>query len=62
MKQFMVHDDLNRKVYMYYNCDEAERNTHQYCRVVQTETRPIVLEAYQASVEKLCDLYRKLAS
>lgn len=59
---YFVHDDLRLTVSVYYTCDEAERHTNQYCRVQEVVTRPTVLEAYQASVEKLCDLYKKLAS
>ena len=62
MITYLVHDDLKLTVKAYYTCDEAERNTNQWCRVQEFVARPTVLEAYQASVEKLCDLYNKLAS
>lgn len=62
MIAYFVHDDLRHTVCVYYNLDEAECNIHQWCRVREVVTRPTVLEAYQASTEKLCDLYRKLAS
>ena len=62
MITYFVHDDLRLTVRAYYTCDEAERNTHQYCRVQEIVTRPTVLEAYQASVEKFSDFYKKLAS
>ena len=62
MRTYFVHDDLNLVVKAYYNCDEAERNTNQWCRVQEVVTRPTVLEAYQASVEKFADFYSRLAS
>ena len=64
MITYFVHDDLNLVVKAYYTCPEAERNTHQWCRVQQVTTRPTVLEAYiwASDNEKLCDLYRALAS
>ncbi len=62
MVTYFVHDDLNLAVKAYYNCDEAERNTNQWCRVQEVVIRPTVLEAYQASVEKFSDFYKKLAS
>ena len=62
MRTYFVHDDLNLTVKAYYNCDEAERNTHQWCRVQQVTTRPTVLEAYAwaSDNEKLCDLYKQI--
>ena len=62
MITYFVHDDLNLIVKAYYTCDEAERNTHQWCRIQEVTTRPVVLEAYQASVERFADFYSKLAS
>lgn len=64
MTTYLVHDDLNLTVKAYYVCDEAERNTHQWCRVQQVKTRPTVLEAYvwASDDERLCDLYKKVAS
>jgi len=64
MTTYFVHDDLRHTVCVYYSCDEAECNTHQWCRVREVVTRPTVLEAYAwaSDNEKLCDLYRKLAS
>lgn len=64
MNQYFVHDDLNLTVKVYYDCDESERNTNQWCRVQQVSTRPTVLEAYcwARDDEKLCDLYKKIAS
>lgn len=62
MITYFVHDDLNLIVKAYYTCNEAERNTHQYCRVQEVVTRPTVLEAYQASVAKFSDFYNRLAS
>ena len=62
MRTYFVHDDLNLTVRAYYTCNEAECNTHQWCRVQEVTIRPTVLEAYQASVEKFSDFYRKFAS
>jgi len=58
---YFVHDDLRLTVRAYYTCDEAERSTNQWCRVQEIVTRPTVLEAYQASVERFSDFYKKLA-
>ena len=62
MRTYFVHDDLNLTVKAYYDCDQAERNTNQWCRVQEIVTRPTVLEAYQASIDKLADFYSRLAS
>jgi len=63
MITYFVHDPLNRKtpVTAYYNLDEAERNVTQWGHVVQDYARPVVLEAYQASIERFSDFYKKLA-
>ena len=62
MRTYFVHDDLNLTVKAYHDCDRAERNTNQWCRVQEIVTRPTVLEAYQASIEKFRDFYTRLAS
>ena len=62
MVTYLVHDDLRLTVNAYYTCDEAERNTNQWCRVQEIITRPTVLEAYQASIDKFRDFYTRLAS
>lgn len=65
MRLYYVHNDLLNRVTVFYNLDEAERNTDQYCRVSQVEFNqafPKAMAAYNPSHERFGSLYQALAS
>ena len=61
---YYVHDVLSRTVKVFYNLDDAERNTTQYCYVQQIDLLPAAskaMSAYRKSVDKYEPLYKLLA-
>ena len=65
MRLYYVHNDLLNRVTVFYNLDEAERNTNQYCRVQQVDFNqavPKAMAAYNPSHERFGPLYQALAS
>ena len=49
---YMVHSDLLRTVKVCRSLNEAERNTDQFCRVVQIE--PTSRNGIMATARKIC--------
>jgi hypothetical protein len=64
MKTYYVHNDLHRNVKVCKTLSEAERNTDQFCRVVQIETlcpTAKALRVYKDSIPRMGKVYSKLA-
>ena len=64
MRLYYVHDDLQRRVRVFYNLDEAERATDQYCVVQQIDFNqafPRAMAAYNSSHETFEPMYIALA-
>ena len=65
MRLYYVNDDLSRRVTVFYDLDEAERNTNQYCHVNEVDFNqmlPRAMAAYNPSHERFRPLYEALAS